>query len=184
VSAPRVIAGRFGGRVLKTPRGLVTRPTGARVRGALFNVLGDLAGARVLDLYAGSGALGLEALSRGATHLVLVEEDRAALACVETNVATLGVAASAHVLAGRLPRAIATVASYGPFDLVLCDPPWADVDKACGALAEVAAKSCLAADARVVLEHAAKQEDPVVAGLVLRDRRAWGDTAVSFFGLA
>jgi 16S rRNA G966 N2-methylase RsmD len=88
------------------------------------------------------------------------------------------------VLAGRLPRAIASITSHGPFDLVLCDPPWADVDKACGVLSELAAKSCLATDARVVLEHAAKQEDPEVAGLVARDRRAWGDTAVSFFGLA
>jgi 16S rRNA (guanine966-N2)-methyltransferase len=181
VSAPRVIAGRYGGRVLKTPRGAVTRPTGARVRGALFNILGDLTDARVLDLYAGSGALALEALSRGAQRAVLVEHDRAALDSIRDNVEALGVGSRALVVAGTLPRALANATSAGPFDLVLCDPPWADLGVACNVLKRMVSAGCLAEGARVVLEHSVKDESPEVSGLVARDRRAWGDTAISLF---
>jgi 16S rRNA (guanine(966)-N(2))-methyltransferase RsmD len=178
-----VIAGRFGGRVLETPAGRATRPTGARVRGAWFNILHDVSGARVLDLYAGSGALALEALSRGAARAVLVEHDRAALASIETNVAALAVAERAVVISQRLPRALASLATTGPFDLVFCDPPWAELDQACGVLGEVVSRALLAPGARVSLEHAAKDESPAISGLVRHDQRAWGDTAVSFYGL-
>jgi 16S rRNA (guanine966-N2)-methyltransferase len=181
VSAPRVIAGRFGGRVLKTPRGAVTRPTGARVRGALFNILGDLTGARVLDLYAGSGALALEAISRGAARAVLVEHDRAALECIRENVEALGVGSRALLVAGTLPRALSNATSAGPFELVLCDPPWADLGVACNVLKRAVSAGCLAEHARVVLEHSARDENPEVPGLLATDRRAWGDTAISLF---
>jgi 16S rRNA (guanine(966)-N(2))-methyltransferase RsmD len=181
VSAPRLIAGQYGGRVLKTPRGAVTRPTGARVRGALFNILGDLADARVLDLYAGSGALALEALSRGAARAVLVEHDRAALECIRENVEALGVGSRTLVVAGTLPRALANATSAGPFELVLCDPPWADLGVACNVLKRAVSAGCLADNARIVLEHSAKDENPEISGLVARDRRVWGDTAVSLF---
>src|SRR5262249_11647223 len=123
----RVIAGELGGRVLKVPRGMATRPTGAKVREALFNVLADVSGAKVLDLYAGSGALAIEALSRGAELAVLVEHDRAALACIRDNVAALGLAARTEVVPLRLPRGLTRALARGPFDLVLCDPPWADL---------------------------------------------------------
>ena len=181
MSAPRVIAGRFGGRSLKVPRGLVTRPTGARVREALFNVLADVTDARVLDLYAGTGALAIEALSRGARHAVLVEHDRAALAAIDENLAALATGAQAVVVRQRLPRALAAALVHAPFDLVLCDPPWAELDAARAVLAELARAPALAPGARVLLEHSAKDLAPNVSGLVASERRRWGDTAVSLF---
>ena len=117
----RVIAGRYGGRRLQAPPGAATRPTSDRVREALFSVLGDrVAGARVLDLFAGSGALGLEALSRGAERAVFIETDRAALTAIAANVQALAAAGRASIRATdalRLPR-------DGPFDLILADPPY------------------------------------------------------------
>jgi 16S rRNA (guanine966-N2)-methyltransferase len=181
VSAPRVIAGQYRGRSLKVPRGSVTRPTGARVREALFNVLGDITAAKVLDLYAGSGALAFEALSRGAGHAVLVEHDRSALACIRENADALGAGARAAIIPLALPRALGRAAEYGPFDLVFCDPPWADLEAASATLAELVRKSALAAGARLVLEHSARDEAPIVSGLEPADRRVWGDTAVVIF---
>ena len=177
MSAPRVIAGAFRGRLLKVPRGSVTRPTGARVREALFNVLGDITGASVLDLYAGSGALAFEALSRGAEHAVLVEQDRAALGCIRENVAALRVEARSVIVPLALPRALAQAAQRGPFDLVFCDPPWADLGAATDTLAALVRMSALASGARVVLEHSARDDVPRVSGLEPADRRVWGDTA-------
>jgi 16S rRNA (guanine966-N2)-methyltransferase len=177
----RVIAGELGGRVLKMPRGTATRPTGAKVREALFNVLGDVSGANVLDLYAGSGALAIEALSRGAARAVLVEHDRAALAAIRDNVGALGVEARAELVPLRLPRALARALVHGPFDLVLCDPPWADLSGACTTLAALVRQGGLAAGARVAFEHSAKDSVSDVSGLTLEARRTWGDTAVSLF---
>jgi 16S rRNA (guanine966-N2)-methyltransferase len=184
VSAPRVIAGAYGGRTLKVPRGSVTRPTSARVREALFNVLADVSGAQVLDLYAGSGALAFEALSRGAARAVLVERDRAALACIRENAEALAASERLSVVPLALPRALGPVLERGPFDLVLCDPPWADLDAACVTLGDLVRKSGLTPDARVVLEHSVKDPDPTVSGLVTVDRRTWGDTAVAFLSRA
>ena len=181
MSGLRVIAGRYGGRRLVAPRGSATRPTAARVREALFSILTDVSGARVLDLYAGTGALALEALSRGAERAVLVEHDRAALEAIRANVAALELGAVVHVVPLRLPRALTAVLERGPFDLVLCDPPWADHEAARTVLARLAAEGGLAAGARVVLEHAAKDADPGVLGLNVSDRRAWGDTGVTLF---
>jgi len=123
---PRIIAGEAGGRRLSVPPGDGVRPTSDRVKESVFSALGParLVGARVLDLYAGSGALGLEALSRGAAGALLVERDAAAARAIRANIATLGfgdratlrVAAVAAVLGGPGPTA--------PFDLVLLDPPY------------------------------------------------------------
>jgi 16S rRNA (guanine966-N2)-methyltransferase len=118
----RIIAGRWRGRKLVTPQGLATRPTADRVREALFSMLasrlGSFEGLRVVDLFAGSGALGLEALSRGAAHCVFVDSDRAAIEAIRANIAALG--ANAEILPGaaehgRLP---------GPLDLAFLDPPY------------------------------------------------------------
>src|SRR5262249_2899269 len=132
-------------------------------------------------LYAGSGALAIEALSRGASHAVLVEHDRAALACIRDNVDALGLAARTELVPLRLPRALVRARVHGPFDLVLCDPPWADLNDACGTVAELVRAGGLAAGARVALEHSAKDSVPDVSGLAFADRRTWGDTAVSLF---
>ena len=176
----RVIAGAYRGRRLQAPRGRVTRPTSARVREALFSILGDLEGARVLDLYAGSGALALEALSRGAASVVLVEHDRAALACIRENIEALAVSDRARVLPLRARSALGALGTE-TFDLVLCNPPWDVLEDASAVLAGLASRSKLSAEARIVLEHSARDAEPDVPGLVAYDRRRWGDTAVSLF---
>ena len=176
----RVIAGSYRGRRLHAPRGKATRPTSARVREALFSILGDLSGSRVLDLYAGSGALGIEALSRGAESVVFVEHDRAALACIRENLAAIGASNHARVLPVRVAAAFSALGDER-FELVFCDPPWDDLDEAARALEKLTAPRYLADSARVVLEHSARDSSPDVSGLVAVDHRRWGDTAVSFF---
>jgi 16S rRNA (guanine966-N2)-methyltransferase len=175
----RVIAGRFKRRTLVTPTGLATRPTAARAREALFSVLGALEGASVLDLYAGSGALGIEALSRGARQAVLVERERGALACIQKNIDALGIASECRALAVPVERlSHERLSAFGPFDLVFCDPPWDDLGAALLALPALGA--CLAPSARLVLEHPHKVR-PDLPGFSCADRRHWGDTGVSIF---
>lgn len=119
----RIIAGQWRGRALATPKGDTTRPTADRTREALFSMLtsrlGSFEGLKVIDLFAGSGALGLEALSRGAANCVFVEQDRAALDALRTNVVTLK--ANADI---RAQSVLALAATREPFDLVLMDPPY------------------------------------------------------------
>jgi 16S rRNA (guanine966-N2)-methyltransferase len=121
----RIIAGQFRGRPLQAPPGVATRPTADRVREALFSMLasrfGSFEGLRVADLYAGSGALGLEALSRGAAHVTFVENEPSAQAAIKANAAKLGVAERVRIVGGSalaLPRS-------EPFDLIFADPPYA-----------------------------------------------------------
>src|SRR5258706_13487580 len=121
----RVIAGEFGGRRLVAPRGRGTRPTSDRVREALFMALGSLDGMRVVDLFAGSGALGIEALSRGAVHADFVESDPAARTALSGNLAALGLEGRARVWPVTLPRGLARIAAaLAGADLVLADPPY------------------------------------------------------------
>jgi 16S rRNA (guanine966-N2)-methyltransferase len=175
----RVIAGTLKRRTLRTPRGLATRPTAARAREALFSILGDLSGQRVLDLYAGSGALGIEALSRGAERALFVESDRGAVDCIRQNIAELELEARASVLPLRVERApLASVAASGPFDLVFCDPPWADLEQAVAGLNLL--RASFAEDARAVLEHPRGRLFEL-EGFACDDRRHWGDTGVSFY---
>jgi 16S rRNA (guanine966-N2)-methyltransferase len=180
----RVVAGRLRGRALKAPAGDATRPTGARVKEALFSILADVSHARVLDLFAGSGALGIEALSRGARSAVFVESARPALACLRENLTTLGLSDTAEVLPVRVDAALVQLRRLGPFDLVLCDPPWRDVLGAWRVLEALAADGIFAPNARIVLEHAAKDPPPPPEGasrLLRYDQRRWGDTGVSLF---
>ena len=173
----RVVGGRFARRPLRAPRGNRTRPTTDRVREALFNLLGarmDLDGARVLDLFAGTGALGLEALSRGAAHVTFVERHGPTLALARDNAASLDVAAHA-----RFARAdaLAHLRADGPaFDLVLADPPY-DL----GALPDLPAlaQARLAPDGLLALEHDARHAFGDAPGHVLS--RAYGRTVVSLF---
>ncbi|HEU4403971.1 MAG TPA: 16S rRNA (guanine(966)-N(2))-methyltransferase RsmD [Polyangiaceae bacterium] len=179
----RIVAGTLGGRTLRAPRGHGTRPTPERVREALFSCLGPLEGARVLDLYAGTGALGLEALSRGAARAVFVESANAALAALRANVDELGVAGRALVLGRPVERALAALEPEAPFDLVLADPPYELVRKgpAPRALAALAARGLLAPGARLVLEHASADEPPALAPLMCYDRRRYGDTSLALY---
>ena len=157
----------------------MTRPTGARVREALFSILGDLQDLDVLDLYAGSGALGIEALSRGAAHATFVENNRQAAACIRDNLALLGIEDRSAVAQLEVERAASSrEVSAHRYHLLFCDPPWAIVGKALSNVERL--RPLLHADARVVIEHPAKQE-LTLAGFVRRDERVWGDTGMSIF---
>ena len=170
----RLIAGSAGGRRLKVPASGV-RPTGDRAREGLFNSLGsllDLDGARVLDLYAGSGALGLEALSRGAAEVVFVESGSRVLPVLRANVASVGLPGG-RVVAGSVPTVVAGRAP-ARFDHVLADPPYATpVEEVLGVLRGLVAGRWLADDAVVVVERSSREEPwewpTPLAGL--RDRR-------------
>jgi 16S rRNA (guanine966-N2)-methyltransferase len=179
----RVIGGRCGGRVLRAPKGYQTRPTAQRARQALFDVLGPLDGLRVLDLYAGSGALGIEALSRGSSHAVFVESSQRALAVLRANLAGLGLGGCSSALGLRVERALRHLVPLGPFGVVFCDPPWAEAPAVSAILNDFDWAGLLAEGARVVLEHPAHSPmtlDPS-KGLRLQDRRTWGDTGMSLY---
>jgi 16S rRNA (guanine966-N2)-methyltransferase len=176
----RVVAGAARGRRLVAPAGSTVRPTADRVKEALFSSLSPgLIGASVLDVFAGSGALGLEALSRGATHVTFVEQDRRALDALRTNIATVALPGT-EVLAGDARRVLAgaTALAGSPFDLVLLDPPYA-LDEP--TLAEVlgALVGHLAPGATVVVERAAEAPGPGwPAPLVAGWARRYGATAL------
>ena len=178
----RVVAGSVGGRTLRVPAA-GTRPTSDRVREALFSRLEHLRlvdGARVLDLYAGSGALGIEAASRGAAAVTLVDSARAAVDVCRLNAATLGLT-GVTVVADRAER-FARRPAAAPWDLVFLDPPYelADADLVVVLEALVPA---LAPRGVVVVERSARSPEPAwPAGLVGTDRRAYGDTIVWFAG--
>jgi len=168
----RVVAGEFKGRRLYAPRGAGTRPTADRVREALFSMLGDVSGARVLDLYAGSGALGIEALSRGAESAVFVERDHAALAALRRNLEATG--ARAEVRRQDVARFLARPG--GTFDLVFCDPPY-DVAPAAATALTDALPPLLDEDARIVTES--DKRNPLLLPLPLLVERAYGDTRIA-----
>jgi 16S rRNA (guanine966-N2)-methyltransferase len=174
----RVIAGRFGGRRLKAPRGRATRPTSDRVREALFSMLGDVSGARVLDLFAGSGALGIEALSRGAASAVFAERDRTALAALEANLSALDIGAEQAQL--RPGDALAALrgarARAETYDLVFVDPPYGRARELGEALAAML-PPLLAPAARVVVE--AGRRHPAELGLPVQTQRRYGDTTIT-----
>jgi 16S rRNA (guanine966-N2)-methyltransferase len=179
----RVIAGRFGGRRLKTPRGEAVRPTADRVKEALFSMLGNLHGARVLDLFAGTGSLGIECLSRGAVGAVFVEAAPPALEILRENLRVLGLAErEATVVAARVERALPKLITLGPHDLVLADAPYAEVKSAARAADQLADGGAISDGARLVIEHAAK-DAPGCERWQLVDRRAYGTTALSIFEL-
>ncbi len=185
----RIIGGSARGRRLKTPPGTRTRPTSDRVREALFSALeaelGTLAGARFLDLFAGSGAVGLEASSRGARSVVLVEQDRATAALIRANARSLGLEGVAvhAVKAERLSEVRPVDATDVPFDVVFADPPYAMDTAAVGAvLSGLLRAGAVAADAVVVVERP-RRGDPWVWPMGLKGMREkrYGETMV-FYG--
>jgi 16S rRNA (guanine966-N2)-methyltransferase len=168
----RIVAGRWGGRRLVAPPGRTTRPTSDRVREALFSILAPLDGEEVLDLFAGSGALGLEALSRGAAEATLVERDRAALTALHANVEALG--ADAHVIAGDVAAfLVSAAAAGGHYDLVFLDPPYRST---VGLGRELSLEPVLAPGARVVVES--DRRSPLDLHIPLIDERRYGDTLI------
>lgn len=176
----RVIAGRCRGRRLKAPSWDGLRPTSDRLKETLFNILApEVAGARVLDGFAGTGALGIEALSRGASAVVFVDADRRALELVAANLAHCGITQGYTMIRGDVASAISRLPATDRFDLVLLDPPYEDDDPA-GAVALAAAR--LAAGGTLVLEHAARRPVPERVGGLLRVRQTRsGDSALAFY---
>jgi 16S rRNA (guanine966-N2)-methyltransferase len=178
----RIVGGSLGGRVLRAPHGAATRPTSEKVREAIFNILGPVEGVHVLDLFAGSGALGIEALSRGAAHATFVDAGKPALAAVRGNLRELGLADRATVLAMDAVAA-ALRPPPAPWGVVFVDPPYAS-DLARRAVLALPAAS-LAPGARVVIEHDRRGTPPEQLGSLIRtDQRRYGDTMVSFFEVA
>jgi 16S rRNA (guanine966-N2)-methyltransferase len=174
----RVTGGELRGRRLRTP-GAGVRPSADRVRESLFARLGSLEGARVLDLYAGSGALGIEALSRGAPCAVFVERSPRSLAVLRGNLASLGLQGRARVVAGDATRCVRRLAQGGErFDLVLLDPPYAS-GEAPRALAALRDAGILAPGATLVIESGRRHPVPHVEGFAARDERRYGDTLIT-----
>lgn len=176
----RVIAGTFRGRTLKSPTWEGLRPTSDRLRETLFNILAPrIEGARVLDGYAGTGAVGIEAISRGASHVTFVESDRRAQMLIAENLAKCGISGGYAIIRDRADRAFTELkAASATFDLVVLDPPYAD------AVAEVlpTAGAVLATDGLLVLEHARKRRPPEAAGRLVRTREVTaGDSGLAFY---
>jgi 16S rRNA (guanine966-N2)-methyltransferase len=174
----RVIAGRLGGRRLKAPKGTVTRPTSDRVREALFSMLGPIDGSRVLDLFAGSGALGIEALSRGAASAVFVERDARAVAVLAENLLALAIPPhAAHI---RHADALAALRSArgraDTYDLVFIDPPYRQAREWASELAAILPE-LLSPAARVVVESATRA--PLQIPLEIERQRRYGDTSIT-----
>lgn len=173
-----MIAGELKRRRLAAPRGLATRPSSDRLRQALFDVLGpSLPGRSFLDLYAGTGAVGIEAFSRGARPVAWVESDRSALLCLRANLAHLGIAET--VVARPLPAALARLP--GPWDLIFADPPYAALPQSLADL-EPFARTALRPGGRFLLE--ARRATPLPnpwAGLPLLRRLEVGDSIVAFY---
>jgi 16S rRNA (guanine966-N2)-methyltransferase len=174
----RVIAGAARGRPLTAPKGARTRPTADRVKEAWFSSLQPrLPGAHVLDLYAGSGGLGLEALSRGAVSVTFVERDRAALAALRTNIEAVGLP-GAHVVERDVTSALTAGLDEGPFDVVVADPPYVVTGAQLGDVLDVLVAQ-LAAGAVVVIERARRGDPPRwPVAFEAADPRRYGDTVL------
>lgn len=188
----RIIAGEFRSRTLEAPPGLATRPTSDRLRETLFNIIAPrIEGSAFLDLYAGSGAVGIEALSRGAARVVLVERASEALTALRANLARFGLRSMARVQAGnvaaflRRGRAGERVQKDGAkFDLIFLDPPWDATDEYAATLGLLGgtAAGLLARDAMVIAEHRKKQPLEDRYGKLKRTRLLeQGDAALSFY---
>lgn len=172
----RITAGEFRGRVLKAPKGVSTRPTASRLREALFNIAaGRIEGAALLDLFAGSGMVGFEALSRGASSVVFVEEDRKALQVIEENAKLLRVEEQVK-LYGRDVFKVLKLFSEESFSLIYADPPYG---KGLGALVaeEVAERGLLMPGGWLLIEESAFVKAP--EGLVLVDERSYGSSSLT-----
>lgn len=189
----RIVAGTWRGRRLRTPPGLLLRPMREQVRGALFNILGPetVEGARVLDLFSGSGSLGIEALSRGALRAAFVEREPACLEVLRQNLAAVGAGSRATVVPHDLSRGVAALAAHGPFELVLMHPPFEVLRAAPGPgeadvaelLRELAAsRELLVAGGTIAFETPRErwaEPDALSAlGLLVELRREYGTTAL------
>lgn len=178
----RVTGGELRGRRIRVPRSSGVRPTADRVREALFARLGDLEGVRALDLFGGSGALGIEALSRGAERVVFVERSAPVAAVLHANLVEVGMLARAHVVRGDAAGVVRRLAAAGErFDLALLDPPYGEPETANRALRALATSGILAPRATVVVEASRRHPPHSVEGLAVVDERRYGETVIHRF---
>lgn len=182
----RIVGGKFKGRAIRAPEGRNTRPTSDRARESVFNVLAHadwappLEGARVIDAFAGSGALGLEAISRGAAFCLFVETDSAARGCIRDNVETFQLFGITRIHRRSATDLGLKPAGLGaPFDLVFMDPPYA-YDLVPAALDQLARGQWITPKALVVAETSAEEAAPVASGWEVLDERTYGAARVSF----
>lgn len=183
MGAIRIIAGEFKGRRIQVPAGSKVRPTPERAREALFSILGDqILGARVLDAYSGTGALGLEALSRGASAVVFVEADGAVADLLRENGARIGAADRCRIVRARMIDLAAGPADDGPFDIILADPPYA-AGEAAALLPLISAPTWLSSGGLVILERD-RRVDPIEragSGLLLSRTARYGRTCLDIY---
>jgi 16S rRNA (guanine966-N2)-methyltransferase len=184
----RVIAGTYRSRVLKSLKGLALRPTSDRLRETLFNVLGPaVVGSRFVDVFAGTGAVGIEALSRGAAEVVFIENHPPAVALIRKNLESLGVRSGAAVFGADALRGLEMLAAKrkgegAAFDFVFLDPPYAAAEEYARVLRVLGSASFLAPGSVVIAEHHKKFDLPVHAGSLTRFRvLKQGDAALSFY---
>jgi len=178
----RIIGGRFRGRRLAVVRGGM-RPTADRVREAIFNILGPgLEGVRVLDLFAGTGALGIEALSRGARQAVFVENNSTSLQVLQKNLASCDLVAASQVLTLPVIRALKQMAAQEQrFELIFLDPPYGQ-GLAAQTLELLAQSSLITPEAQIVVEHGLRDPLPEqICSLTQVDQRRYGDILISFY---
>jgi 16S rRNA (guanine966-N2)-methyltransferase len=179
----RIIAGSHGGRRLAAPAGALTRPTSDRVREAFFSALEamtDLSGARFADLYAGSGAVGLEALSRGASHALLVESDARAARIIRDNIVALRAGSAARLVTGKVSQVLAGPPDGGPYDVVFADPPYALGDREVVEMQQLLTDNgWLAAEAVVIVERSTRGAAlSWVDGITGERSRRYGETTL------
>jgi 16S rRNA (guanine(966)-N(2))-methyltransferase RsmD len=170
------VAGRYRGRRIKSPPGARTRPTAHRVREAVFSILGPIEGARVADLFAGTGALGIEALSRGAASATFVERDRGTAGVIDFNLASVDATDAGTVVVQDAIAWLAASAGGQAFDLVFVDPPYSSADRLGGPLTEHL-PGVLAPKATIVAES--DKRAPLALDLPLADARTYGDTQIA-----
>lgn len=178
----RIIGGELKGRKLVTVRGLKTRPTADRVRESIFNILGNsVRAARVLDLYAGTGAMGIEALSRGAESVLFADDHKAALTAIEKNIKACSLENRAGTIKWNVFKNLNIIRSHRPaFNLVFLDPPY-NKNMIQPTLSNLSRSRCLENDSRLALEHSPLEPIPeALPGFKISDQRRYGKTLVSF----
>lgn len=174
----RIIAGKFGGRTIKAPQKDTTHPMGERVRGSLFNIIGgEIEDATVLDAFAGTGSLGLESLSRGASSATFIEKDRIAQKAIAENINSLGVGDRAKLIKASVSAWGETISEVEKFDIIFADPPYHKLQIP---TVEKLVKY-LKPDGLMVLSHPGRECVPSMYGVVVVDNRSYGDAVLTFY---
>ncbi|HSE29543.1 MAG TPA: RsmD family RNA methyltransferase [Candidatus Saccharimonadales bacterium] len=171
----RIVAGELGGRFFESPDSQTTHPMSERMRGALFNILGDLRGKTVLDPFAGSGALSFESVSRGAASAVLLDNDKRAQRIIEGNIKSLGLEQKARLV--KANSRMWSERNNDQFDLLLIDPPYHDMQLSTVSMLVKHLKP----NGLMVLSYPGKGDEPTVNGVVVVDTRLYGDAALAFY---